>query len=70
MELPLVDGHVSLKSLMEYLASQGLDSVYIEGGGQIHESALKEGIVNHIYAYVAPKIFGGSEAKTPVEELA
>ena len=67
VELPLVDGHVSLKSLMEYLASQGLDSVYIEGGGQIHESALKEGIVNHIYAYVAPKIFGGSEAKTPVE---
>lgn len=67
VELPLVDGHVSLKSLMEYLASQGLDSVYIEGGGQIHESALKEGIVNHVYAYVAPKIFGGSEAKTPVE---
>lgn len=67
VELPLVDGHVSLKSLMEYLASQGLDSVYIEGGGQIHESALKEGIVNHVYAYVAPKMFGGSEAKTPVE---
>ena len=67
VELPLVDGHVSLKSLMEYMASQGLDSVYIEGGGQIHESALKEGIVNHVYAYVAPKIFGGSEAKTPVE---
>lgn len=67
VELPLVDGHVSLKSLMEYLASQGLDSVYIEGGGQIHESALKEGIVNHVYAYVAPKIFGGSESKTPVE---
>ncbi len=69
VEMPLQDGHVSLRSVMEYLQSKGLDSVYIEGGGQIHESALREGIVNYVYAYVAPKIFGGSEAKTPVEGM-
>lgn len=67
VEMPLVEGHVDLRSLMEYLAEKKLDSVYIEGGGTLHEAALRAGIVNHVFAYVAPKIFGGSDAKTPVE---
>lgn len=67
VELPMADDHVDLVKLMEYLAERKLDSVYIEGGGQVHEAALKAGIVNHVYAYVAPKLFGGRDAKTPVE---
>lgn len=30
-------------------------------------SALESGIVNRIQAYIAPKLFGGAEAKTPIE---
>ena len=29
-------------------------------------AALESGIVNKIQAYVAPKVFGGQQAKTPV----
>lgn len=55
-----------LTSLMKELASRNIDSVLIEGGAEINFSAINEGIVNKIYAFVAPKIFGGRDAKTPV----
>ena len=60
-------GRVDLYKAMQILGEIKIDSVLIEGGGQIHESALKAGIVNHVCAYIAPKIFGGKDAKTPVE---
>ena len=65
--LPGEDGKVSLTKLMEYLAEKKIASVYIEGGGTIHEGAVKAGIVNKVSAYIGPKVFGGSAAKTPVE---
>lgn len=67
LHIPDADGKVDLRELMAWLGSQKLDSVLIEGGGQLHEAALRAGIVNHVCAYVAPKLFGGAEAKTPVE---
>lgn len=59
------DEKVNLKELMMILGQRKIDSVLIEGGGQINFSALQQGIVNKVYAFVAPKIFGG-QAKTPV----
>lgn len=60
---------VDLVKVMEWLGEHKYDSVLIEGGGQIHEAALKSGIVNNVLAYVAPKLFGGKDAKTPVEGI-
>lgn len=57
---------VDLKELMRILGSQGIDSILLEGGGTLNDSALQAGIVKEIQAFVAPKIFGGNEAKTPV----
>ena len=59
-------GRVDLKELMEILGGQGIDSILLEGGGTLNDSALRAGIVREIRAFVAPKIFGGKEAKTPV----
>ena len=67
LRVPGPDGRVDLRALIEHLGREQIDSVLIEGGGQLHEAALRSGIVNHICAYVAPKLFGGAEAKTPVE---
>ena len=58
---------VDLRALMHRLGQEGIASVLIEGGGTLHFEALKAGIVNHVCAYIAPKLFGGREAKTPVE---
>lgn len=63
IEVFTTDGDkVDLKALMTYLAEKKLDSVLIEGGGEINFSALKAGIVNKVYAYIAPQCFGGSAA--------
>ena len=44
-----------------------IDSVLAEGGGRLHGSLLQSGLVNRVYAYIAPKLIGGSGAKSPVE---
>ncbi len=63
------DGHVDLEDLIVKLGKEGIDSVLIEGGGSLAWSALKAGIVDQVKAYIAPKLFGGESAKTPVEGL-
>ena len=68
-ELPQENGKLSLKTLMQRLGAEKIDSVLIEGGGTLNQSALEEGIVHHIYTYIAPKLLGGKAAKTPVEGL-
>ena len=58
--------HVDLNNLMEKIGTEKIDSVLLEGGGELNYSALEAGIVNKIQAYVAPKIFGGKTAQTAV----
>lgn len=67
--LPEQNGHIDLLALMEELGKMEIDSILLEGGGTLNESALQSGIVQKLYAYVAPKIFGGSNAQTPVSGL-
>ncbi|MBS6560005.1 MAG: bifunctional diaminohydroxyphosphoribosylaminopyrimidine deaminase/5-amino-6-(5-phosphoribosylamino)uracil reductase RibD [Clostridiales bacterium] len=57
---------IPLKELMEELGKRGVDSVLLEGGAELNASALKEGIVNRVQAYIAPTLFGGKEGKTPI----
>jgi diaminohydroxyphosphoribosylaminopyrimidine deaminase/5-amino-6-(5-phosphoribosylamino)uracil reductase len=64
---PLVNGKVDLKTLMRELGERKIDSVLLEGGGSLNYSALEAGIIDKVYSFIAPKIIGGSEAKTPVE---
>lgn len=63
------DGHIDLNDLMLKLGEKNIDSILLEGGGTLNWSALESGIVNKVLAYVAPKLFGGSNAKTPIEGL-
>ena len=65
--LPERDGHVDLSALMQRLGAENIDSVLIEGGGTLAWAALEAGIVQKVYSYIAPKLFGGRDAKTPVE---
>lgn len=64
--VPAEEGHISLRILMEKLGAMGIDSILLEGGGELNYSALKSGIVQKVEAYIAPKLFGGQAAKTPV----
>ena len=67
--LPERDGHVDLSVLMERLGATEIDSVLLEGGGTLNWAALESGIVQRVQAYIAPKLFGGKDAKSPVVGL-
>ena len=58
---------VDLKLLFQKLGEMTIDSVLVEGGGTLHGSLLQTGFVNRVYAYIAPKLIGGREARSPVE---
>ncbi|RGY98112.1 bifunctional diaminohydroxyphosphoribosylaminopyrimidine deaminase/5-amino-6-(5-phosphoribosylamino)uracil reductase RibD [Clostridium sp. AM58-1XD] len=64
--VPSKNGHVDLNACMKLLGEQKIDSVLLEGGSILNWSALESGIVNKVQAYIAPKLFGGQTAKTPV----
>jgi diaminohydroxyphosphoribosylaminopyrimidine deaminase/5-amino-6-(5-phosphoribosylamino)uracil reductase len=67
LAVPPAGDHLDLQELMVQLGQEGIDSILLEGGGTLNFSALKSGIVNQLQVYLAPKIFGGAAAKTPVE---
>lgn len=62
-------GRVDLKKLLKNLAKQGIMHVLIEGGGETIASAIRDGLVDRIYIFIAPKIIGGRNAPTPVEGI-
>ena len=66
LEVPGTDGEVDLRALMRELGALGVDSVILEGGPTLGAAALEAGIVRRVQAYVAPKLFGGSGAPSPV----
>ena len=67
LEVGEKNGHVDLQQLMTKLGEKQIDSILLEGGGTLHWAALESGIVHRVQAYLAPKLFGGRDAKTPVE---
>ncbi|MCM1287171.1 MAG: bifunctional diaminohydroxyphosphoribosylaminopyrimidine deaminase/5-amino-6-(5-phosphoribosylamino)uracil reductase RibD [Clostridium sp.] len=60
---------LDLKELMTKLGEKGIDGILLEGGGTLNYSALASGIVNELNVYIAPKIFGGASALSPVEGM-
>lgn len=60
------DGRVDLRHLMEKLGALHMDSILLEGGSTLNDSALRAGIVQEVVAYIAPKLIGGAKSKTPV----
>ena len=63
------DGRVDLRDLMKKLGEQKIDSILLEGGGMLNYSALSDGIVQHVQAFIAPKLFGGDAGFTPVRGI-
>ena len=61
-------GHflVDMEKVIKDLGQKGIDSVLVEGGGEINASLLETGLVNKVYAYIAGKLIMGRNAKSPV----
>ena len=46
--------------------ARGIDSVVVEGGPQLAWAAVQSGSVDLLQAYIAPRLFGGEGAPSPV----
>lgn len=64
--VPQKNSHVDLVSLFDCLGKRGIDSIMVEGGSELNFSVLKEGLADKVVTFIAPKILGGGESKTPV----
>ncbi|MHB1190339.1 MAG: bifunctional diaminohydroxyphosphoribosylaminopyrimidine deaminase/5-amino-6-(5-phosphoribosylamino)uracil reductase RibD [Armatimonadota bacterium] len=64
LTLPGKGGRVDLQALLVQL---GVNNVLLESGGEIAASMLANGLVDRGLIFIAPKVIGGRDAKTPVE---
>ncbi len=55
--------------VMVYFYERGFCNVLWECGGTLAASAIAQGAVQKVLAFIAPKIIGGSNAPTPVGDL-
>jgi diaminohydroxyphosphoribosylaminopyrimidine deaminase / 5-amino-6-(5-phosphoribosylamino)uracil reductase len=67
LQLPADDhGRVSLEPLLDELGRREILSLLVEGGAETHASFFAAGLVDKVYAYIAPIVVGGREAPGPV----
>ena len=70
MGVPLYNGNnrLNMDILLDRLGrEEKIDSILVEGGGTLNASLVEHGLVDKMYCYIAPKIVGGADAKSPVE---
>ena len=63
---PGSDGRVNLPAMLEYLGGEGIVSVLVEGGGGVMGAMLDAGLIDKVYAFVAPLLIGGAGAPSPI----
>ncbi|QBD74542.1 bifunctional diaminohydroxyphosphoribosylaminopyrimidine deaminase/5-amino-6-(5-phosphoribosylamino)uracil reductase RibD [Ktedonosporobacter rubrisoli] len=57
---------LDLQTVLQDLAQRGLMHVLLEGGNRLLGSAFDQGLIDHVAAFIAPKLIGGAAAYTPV----
>jgi len=60
----LGEKQVNLEKALETLYALGVTRLMVEGGGTLNFELLRQGLVDELYIYMAPKIFGGQTAPT------
>ncbi|MCM8792090.1 MAG: bifunctional diaminohydroxyphosphoribosylaminopyrimidine deaminase/5-amino-6-(5-phosphoribosylamino)uracil reductase RibD [Candidatus Omnitrophica bacterium] len=55
-------GQVNLKDMLKKLASKGITSILVEGGGTLIGSLFDERLVDKVMFFISPKIIGGKNA--------
>lgn len=60
---------LSPRHVMQHLYERGFLSVLWECGGNLAASAIADGVIQKVLAFIAPKIVGGKTAPSPVGDL-
>jgi diaminohydroxyphosphoribosylaminopyrimidine deaminase / 5-amino-6-(5-phosphoribosylamino)uracil reductase len=66
--LPLptdADGHPDVSALLDELGRRRWTNLLVEGGSAVLGSFFDQGAVDEVHVFVAPKLIGGVDAKSP-----
>ena len=69
LDLPCKGNGLDLHALMTELAAREVDGILVEGGSRLLASIFEERLAQKLYCYLAPKLFGGQDAPSPVGGL-
>lgn len=70
LSVPVAEtGGLDLRELFRALAERGINSVLVEGGGQVHTSCLAAGVIGRVHLFVAPRFLGGRQAGHVIRDL-
>ena len=56
-----------MRTVLRKVFLKAMVLILVEGGGSVNFSLLQAGLVDRVYAFIAPKLVGGRDALTPVE---
>ena len=59
LDVRMRGGHLDLGRALTRLAGSGLTEVLVEGGGLLAAALLREGLVDEVHWFAAPKLLGG-----------
>ena len=62
VRFPSREGRVDIGKLLAWLGERDVDSVLVEGGGEVAWSFVSQGLVNKLYLFYGPLIVGGQGA--------
>jgi diaminohydroxyphosphoribosylaminopyrimidine deaminase/5-amino-6-(5-phosphoribosylamino)uracil reductase len=60
------EGRVSLPALLDELGNRNVISLLVEGGSEVHAAFFAQGLVDKVFAYIAPSLIGGHDAPGPL----
>lgn len=60
-------GRVDLRELIGELRNRGVNKVLVEGGGEVRWSFFKENLVDELFVWIMPYVWGGRDAPTLVD---
>ncbi len=63
------DTGLNLEEMLDQLYKMGITDVLVEGGAEVNASFLRAGLINKFVVYIAPKLLGGRNSKTPFTGL-
>lgn len=58
IQLSKLDGHVDLRQAFKSLGERGITSVLVEGGQQLSSALIRQGLVDKLELFIAPKLLG------------
>jgi len=64
--IQLSENRIIIDELLRTLGEKGVTSLFVEGGARINDAFLREGAVQQVVNYVAPKLIGGQQSPTPI----